>query len=53
MLDEWCDQVTRLADDDVEIDEVQEIIVALRKAKVVDGIELTKLHAQYLEERQS
>jgi len=50
-LDDWADTVTRLADDEVEFDEVQELIVAMRKAKVVDGIELTKLHARYLEER--
>lgn len=50
-LDDWADTVTRLADDEVDFDEVQELIVAMRKAKVVDGIELTKLHARYLEER--
>lgn len=50
-LDDWADTVTRLADDDVDFDEVQELIVAMRKAKVEDGIELTKLHARYLEER--
>lgn len=49
--DDYADAITRLADDEVEFDEVQELIVALRKAKIVNGIELTKLHARYLEER--
>ena len=52
-LDDWADDVTRLAGDDVSFDEVQELVVALRRAKVVDGIALTKLHSRYLDERQA
>ncbi|WP_404406860.1 hypothetical protein [Pelagibacterium halotolerans] len=52
-LDDWADDVTRLAGDDVNFDEVQELIVALRKAGVVDGVELTRLHSRYLDERSS
>lgn len=50
-LDEWADDVTRLAGDDVALDEVEELIVGLRRSGVVDGIELTRLHSRYLEER--
>lgn len=50
-LDDWADDVTRLAGDDVEFDDVQEVVVALRKAGVVNGVELTRLHSRYLDER--
>jgi hypothetical protein len=50
-LDDWADDVTRLAGDNVHLDEVEELIVALRRAGVVDGIELTRLHSRYLDER--
>ncbi|QFT29481.1 hypothetical protein FIV00_03215 [Labrenzia sp. THAF82] len=50
-LDDWADDVTRLAGDDVRFDEVQELVVALRRARVVDGVELTRLHSRYLDER--
>jgi hypothetical protein len=52
-LDDWADDVTRLAGDDVQFDEVQELIVALRRARVVDGVELTRLHSRYLDERRN
>lgn len=50
-LDDWADDVTRLAGDDVILDEVEELIVGLRKSGQVDGIELTRLHSRYLDER--
>ncbi len=50
-LDDWADDVTRLAGDDVTLDEVEELIVGLRKSGQVDGIELTRLHSRYLDER--
>ena len=52
-LDDWADDVTRLAGDDVAFDEVQEVVVALRKAGVINGVELTRLHSRYLDERQA
>lgn len=50
-LDRWADDVNRLAGDDVLLDEIEELIVALRKADAVDGVELTRLHSRYLDER--
>jgi hypothetical protein len=50
-LDDWADDVTRLAGDNVHLDEVEELIVALRRAGFVDGVELTRLHSRYLDER--
>jgi len=50
-LDLWADDVTRLAGDEVLLDEVEELVVALRRAGTVDGIELTRLHSRYLDER--
>lgn len=52
-LDDWADDVTRLAGDDVALDEVEELVVGLRKSGKVDGIELTRLHSRYLDERSS
>ena len=50
-VDDWADQITRLADDNVALDEIEELIVALRWAGVADGVELTRLHSRYLDER--
>ena len=50
-LDDWADDATRLSGDDGVIDEVGELVVALRRAQAVDGIELTRLHSRYLDER--
>lgn len=51
VLDDRADHATRLSGDDVVLDEVGELIVALRRAQAVDGIELTRLHSRYLDER--
>lgn len=50
-IDDWADDVTRLAGDDVSLDEVEELIVGLRRSGAVDGAELTRLHSRYLDER--
>ena len=50
-LDDWADHATRLSGDDGVLDGVGELIVALRRAQAVDGIELTRLHSRYLDER--
>lgn len=50
-LDDWADEATRLTGTGVSLDEVEELIVGLRKAGAVDGIELTRLHSRYLDER--
>ena len=50
-LDDWCEAVTAHAGDDVQSDEVEQLVIGLRRAKALSGVELTKLHARYLEER--
>ena len=50
-LNDWADQATRLSGDGGVLDEVGELVVALRRAQAVDGIELTRLHSRYLDER--
>lgn len=50
-LDDWADHATRLSGDDGVLDEVGELVVALRRAQAVDGVELTRLHSLYLDER--
>lgn len=50
-MDDWADAVTRLAGDEAKLDEVGELVVAIGKAGVMDGVALTRLHARYLNER--
>lgn len=50
-LDDWADDAPRLSGDDGVVDEVGELVIALRRAQAVDGIELTRLHSRYLDER--
>ena len=52
-IDNWADDVTRLSGDEVSLDEVEELIVGLRRSGAVDGTELTRLHSRYLDERDS
>ncbi len=50
-LDGGADDVTRLSGDGVALDAVEELIVGLRRGNLGDGIELTRLHSRYLDER--
>jgi len=49
-LDEWCEAVSANAGDEIRSDEVEQLIIGLGRIDAVDGIELTKLHARYLED---
>ena len=49
-LDEWCEAVTTNAGDEIQSDEVERLIIGLRRMEKHPGIELTKLHARYMEE---
>ena len=51
-LDDWCETVSANAGDEIQSDEVELLIIGLGRENVVDGIELTKLHARYLDELQ-
>ncbi|WP_155852005.1 hypothetical protein [Ahrensia sp. 13_GOM-1096m] len=49
-LDEWTEAVSSNAGDEVISDEIELLVIGLRRIEAVDGIALTKLHARYLEE---
>ena len=42
--------ITRLAGDDVELDETQRLLIALERAGTISGREAVRLHAAYLNE---
>lgn len=42
--------ITRLAGDDVELDETQRLLVALERAGRISGRDAVRLHAAYLNE---
>ena len=50
-LDDWAETVSRVAGDDIQLDETEWLLVALGRAEVMPEIENTKLHARYLAER--
>jgi hypothetical protein len=52
-LDAWAHHVTRLADDDVVLDEIELLLVALRRAGHLSGPEARRLQVTYLREAQS
>lgn len=49
-LENWSEAVSALAGDEIQSDEVEQLVIGLRRLGSVDGIMLTKLHARYLEE---
>ena len=42
--------ITRLAGDDVELDETQELLIALERAGSISGRDAVRLHVAYLNE---
>ena len=48
--DALAHHMTRLAGDDVELDEVEQILIALQRAGHVSRAELVRLQASYLRE---
>lgn len=51
--DELARHMTRLAGDDVELDEVEQMLIALQRAGHLSRIELVRLQASYLRETRS
>lgn len=49
-LDDWCEAVSANAGDDVQSDEVEQLIIGLRRLAAIDGVTLTKLHVRYMAE---
>jgi hypothetical protein len=47
-LDELGNVITRLAGDDVELDETERLLLALRRAGYLTSAEATRLHGEYL-----
>lgn len=45
--------VTRLAGDDVELDEIEQLLVALQRSGVLTRVEMVQLQAAYLREARS
>jgi predicted LPLAT superfamily acyltransferase len=48
--DELARHMTRLAGDDVELDEVEQMLIALQRAGHLSRVELVRLQASYLRE---
>lgn len=49
--DELAEVVTRLADDDVATDDVEDLVVALKRSGAISGVEMVDLLGQYLNEK--
>ncbi|WP_411565713.1 hypothetical protein ACLIN3_22850 [Pseudomonas orientalis] len=50
--DEWAQNVSRLAGDDVRTDVIEDLVIALKKEKKVTGLEAVHLLTNYLREKQ-
>lgn len=51
--DELAHHITRLAGDNVELDEIEQTLIALQRAGHLDRTELVRLQARYLREARS
>lgn len=49
--DAWAEQITSLAGDDVQSDEVESLAIALKKANKVTGPEMVRMLSNYLREK--
>lgn len=49
--DALADCITKLADDDVWTDEIEDLMVALKRAKVIDGSKMIALLGNYMDEK--
>tara|TARA_R110000823_G_scaffold307587_1_gene430773 strand:+ start:1683 stop:1982 length:300 start_codon:yes stop_codon:yes gene_type:complete len=49
--DELAEVVTRLSDDDVATDDVEDLVVALKRSGAISGSEMVDLLGQYLNEK--
>jgi hypothetical protein len=50
-LDEWGNNISRLSDSEVELDETQWLLIELNRAGILTGKDNSQLHLQYLQER--
>lgn len=49
--DRLANMITRLSDDDVEMDDVELLLIALERAGVIGGEYVVPLHVKYLREK--
>lgn len=49
--DELANAITRLADDNVAMDDVELLLLALERAGVIDRADVVPLHVSYLREK--
>ena len=49
--DAMAEALTRLADDDVHLDEVERLLLALERAGVIASADVVPLHVNYLREK--
>lgn len=50
-LDKWGNMIAKLSDSEVELDETQWLLVELNRVGILTGQENSRLHFQYLQER--
>lgn len=51
--DALADRITRLAGDDVELDEIEQLLIALQRSGHLTRTEMVQLQANYLREARS
>lgn len=51
--DEWADAVTRLSDDEVKTDYIQDLLVALKRAGKISGKDMVAILVSYLREKRN
>lgn len=49
--DRLASTITRLADDEVQLDEIEQLLIALERAGVVESATVVPLHVHYLREK--
>jgi hypothetical protein len=49
--DEWAESVTKLADDEVRTDNIENLVIALKKDRRISSAEIVQILANYLREK--
>ncbi len=49
--DEWADTVTRLSDDGIESDDIEDLLLALKRAEILNAEDMLSLIVNYLREK--
>lgn len=49
--DRLANTLTRLSDDEVHLDSIELLLIALQRANILDGATSLSLHAEYLREK--